>query len=139
MIDLPKTIKLSGRSFTVKVGNLSDAEEEYGRSHAFHQEIILSSKLEGQQINQVLWHEVLHMALGIAGLDSALGEENEEAVVCALEYSLWPVVEHLARTGQWPTGARVRERKNPATNPRTGKGRATKNPKLTTPPEGSQA
>lgn len=67
----------------------------WGETHGVDRKIVLSRKeLEGKPdvAARIMFHELLHAALHMGGLDAALHENSEEAVVSCLENILWELI-----------------------------------------------
>jgi hypothetical protein len=88
-------IFIGGVPFVVKFQDqvFFDGDECDGLTHGAREEIEISSRLPAHRQLRVLFHEVVHSALHVSGQTENLTSSQEEAVVSALEYKLWGIVE----------------------------------------------
>ncbi len=94
MRDIPETITIAGRDIKIV---WKDFEETYGQYVHDKREIHLARRIQDSEamVWQTLYHELVHAALGMAGLDHVLGDDNEEAVVRCIEHLLFPVFDKI--------------------------------------------
>jgi len=88
---IPKSIIIFGIKFKVEVVNLV-SEGISGDSHLGKRLIRINSKDKIDEQRSTLLHEVLHMALGIGGIEAVLPPDTEEAIVVCLENALHQLV-----------------------------------------------
>ena len=88
---IPKSIVIFGVKFKVEVVNLS-SEGLAGDSSLIKKLIRINSKDKIDEQRSTLLHEVIHMALGLGGVEAILSPEVEEAVVICIENALHQLV-----------------------------------------------
>ena len=85
----PKTINVLGVPFAIKFNHKVPASEKgtYAVTIGEDREIIVYVRriTSAEQFKSTLIHELLHAALHVSGVTNMLVEEQEEAVVVALE------------------------------------------------------
>jgi len=88
-------ILIGGVPFEVKFQDqlFEGGDECDGLTHGAREEIEISSRLPTHRQLRTLFHEVIHGALYVSGQAESLAERQEEAIVLALEYKLWGLVE----------------------------------------------
>ena len=104
---LPKSLTVLGERWSVKcIRNLTyDDTSCWGLTDFDTRVISIESSQSDAAKWQVLFHELIHVVLGTTatnGLiigEGAVRQDNEEIIVRALEYSLWPVIKNLVKKG----------------------------------------
>lgn len=95
-IPLPTQIKILGKIFQVSyVPTLIDAEtkeELFGETHGRDFKIEISTRFPRDIQEKTLFHEAMHAALSVAGLDHILEDRVEEAIISCLENAFSDVV-----------------------------------------------
>jgi hypothetical protein len=66
-----------------------------GETDVVHRIIKLNGDLPPHIQLQTLWHECIHAALYITGKSELMDHMQEEALVLALEYSLYPLIPEI--------------------------------------------
>lgn len=92
---IPSAVKISGRVFTVEIVDALEDEGQMGESD-YEEGQIKIKKMSDVKMQRTLLHEIIHMGLAHAGLGElflGINDTTEEAVVCALENSLFPLYE----------------------------------------------
>lgn len=83
---LPTTIQVLGMQFTVICCDLS-SEKLNGDSNIDERTIRVHSGLSLKAQRDTLFHECVHMAIGVAGLDNLITGKVEEAIVRCIEHA----------------------------------------------------
>jgi hypothetical protein len=91
---LPASLKILGATFRVEVCDLEDPATEvlFGTCDVDKRVIRINKNVSAADARKTLFHESLHAALGIAGLDHSLPGPLEESVVVCLENAMWPLL-----------------------------------------------
>ena len=87
---LPRQITVMGRVFDVQISNLKGAD---GDCLIAESRIRIHQAQSLESAKATLWHEVIHAALGISGLNELLTDSLEEAIVRCFEHSFSDVVD----------------------------------------------
>lgn len=93
---LPKSVRLAGHRWKIVV--LPNNERgDHGETDLNTRTIYLYTdphKRLGTSMKSTLFHELIHAALEITGAGALCSQKGaEEAIVCALENTLWPLIE----------------------------------------------
>lgn len=99
MSKLPKTLPILGHD--VSILNVA-LDEDYADADDVRREIrvdLVKHKKDSVDPEFSLFHEVLHIALGLSGVSEVLDDKHEEAVVKCLENGLWPLVQFRKDNG----------------------------------------
>ncbi len=83
------TVSVLGVNFIVKYSDLSK-EELCGDCDVNKRIIRISTHITPDEQVSTLFHECIHAALGIAGINNLITEEVEEAIVCCIENAFNP-------------------------------------------------
>ena len=86
----PTMIPILGTEFKVDY-TTKLAKDEYGHTIGNDRSIKIKSALKGEILKATLIHEVCHAILHCSGQSENLTEEQEEAIVVALEHGLTPI------------------------------------------------
>ena len=78
------TIEILGNTFKVIYIDLSK-EDLCGDCDVNKRLIRISTAISAEEQVSTLFHECIHAALGLAGINNLFSEEIEEAVVCCIE------------------------------------------------------
>jgi len=90
---LPEYVYPCGKKFKVTVGPIK-CENTYGETYGIEKVIKLSnSKDKSEYTWQTLYHEYLHAILHCTGMSQLLSEEQEEALVVAIEENTFHLVD----------------------------------------------
>jgi len=99
-LGLPVVIELAGHPVSIVPKKLTGA---YGECDEVKREISIDLEAhtrDGVDPMSTLFHELLHMAFGLAGLDNILDKSYdglEECIVKCLENSVFPVLHKLVK------------------------------------------
>lgn len=86
----PASITILGYIFEIKyVDDMPDGQ--HGEMDADKKVIKINTNSQGEELHATLFHEATHAALFLTGWNERLGEQEEEALVRALEHSLAPL------------------------------------------------
>jgi len=97
---LPKYIDVFGNRIKVIVKDYPTAGPDdyiYGEACSARREIYINSAEGLDSQRRTLFHERLHMILGLAGVSQLLDPDLEEAIVVAFENGLWPEISKLPK------------------------------------------
>lgn len=83
---LPSTITVLGMKFEIQYSDLT-SEKLNGDSNIDDKIIRINSTLSEQAQKDTLFHECVHMAIGVAGLDNLITGKVEEAIVRCIEHA----------------------------------------------------
>lgn len=89
MKKLPASINIGGREIKIVVKKLKKAHAEYGADE--YTVYIDPETLERDDCEQYLFHELVHAALHVSGVDNILDIRTEEAICWSLQHMLFPV------------------------------------------------
>ena len=81
-----KTINILGVEFKIIYMNL-ESEGLFGDCNVGTRTIRIGSNHPPETQHSTLWHECIHAAIGVAGLNNLLTTELEEALVICLEHA----------------------------------------------------
>jgi hypothetical protein len=84
-MSLPKTVKVSGKEFQVKVSDLT-AEGLHGDVDVEKRLIRIGKGTLAIQ-KSTLFHERIHAALALGGVSALLSDKLEEAIVLCIEHA----------------------------------------------------
>jgi Zn-dependent peptidase ImmA (M78 family) len=85
---LPDSVTVGGHEIKVKIGKLKKAHAEYD-SDSYT--VTIDSDTPADRVEMYLFHELVHAALHIGGVDQSLKIEQEEAVCWSLQHLLFPL------------------------------------------------
>jgi hypothetical protein len=94
---------------------MSDTTENHGEFNIDDRTIVLDSTQSHQELWSTLFHECCHAALRIGGVAYMLTEQQEEAVVRAIEGGIWPAVREVfsqAVSEETPPARRNRKKRS---------------------------
>lgn len=96
-MSLPKQVEILGQKWRVRlVHDLRDADENCdGLTHFDDRLIEVCADLPKPEQYQVFFHELMHAGLSITGVKALTTEVNEEIIIRAIEYTVWPVLTKL--------------------------------------------
>ena len=92
MKKIPRRIDVMGHPITVTRRNIPDAfgefwiDDESGKAR-----IALDKGMDSEYSEKILFHELVHAVLHFSGAIETLSEEQEEAIVRAMEHGLFPL------------------------------------------------
>lgn len=89
---------MGGHDFALVWVSEDDDPDLWGEVKMDRREIRLSAKcLRLNQATETLVHEMIHVALGLSGQDELMSEQQEEALVRAMDYLLVPALIQLLK------------------------------------------
>jgi hypothetical protein len=78
------------------VEDLRDGDDECdGLTHFNDRLIEIHAGLKIPEQYQVLFHELMHAGLAITGTKTLTNDRDEELIIRAIEYSVWPVLKQI--------------------------------------------
>lgn len=86
---LPSKIKIGGYQIAVEYINLKN---DWGMGYPDDKLIQISTKLDEDGQWSTFFHECIHMAMMIGGVDSVIDDNISEGVVRCIENLLWPLL-----------------------------------------------
>jgi len=97
---LPKKVSILGQDWRIKVVPESQMEDSTcdGLCHHDKRLIEINETLSPDEQQQVLFHELMHAVMFTTAVGTLVSERNEEIIIRALEYSLWPILKQLLRS-----------------------------------------
>ncbi len=84
-------VRVGGVDFKVLVAPIDADLDSLGHTKIHEKTITIDASLVGQDKDRVLFHEMIHAALGVSGWDAYLKEDKDEGIVTALEMLLFPI------------------------------------------------
>lgn len=72
---------------------LKPSSDEQGSALVDDREVYVDPHQSMEDQLSTLFHECVHMCLGIGGVSFQLDEKQEEAIVRCLEHGLWPILQ----------------------------------------------
>lgn len=89
MKKLPKTVAVAGTELEI---DIRPKFEHMGEFLHDRRTIVINGSYPLEAQWQTLFHETLHAALYLSGQAEGLTGAKEEAIVIAIENSLWPII-----------------------------------------------
>ena len=91
------SIMICGKKVTIeRIDNYRSVHGLYGTFHLSELSIKVDAELKGKMLFETLAHEMIHATLAISGVGFLLTNDIEEAIVRALEHSLFEPLLQLA-------------------------------------------
>ena len=85
---LPESLVVGGHEIKVKVGKLKKAHAEYDTGNYT---ITVDPDTNPAHVEMYLFHELVHAALHISGIEHVIDIKTEEAIAWSLQHHLFPL------------------------------------------------